>query len=349
MTCKSTCHSVGAARLTHVLFWLTLLSLFAGGCATSRLGASGQRRVAARTYVILGASSGFGRGVAEQLGAYKARVVLAARRTELLEEVAARVRAAGGTALVVTTDIMKPEEVEALAAAAVRQFGHIDVWVNMAGVGTIGRFWETPVAEQAKIVDINLKGFIYGSHAAIRQFTAQGYGTLINMGSIESRVPLAYHAAYAATKGGVVNLGLALSQELRLAGHKRIRVVTIEPWAVDTPFWQHAANYSGHTPRMSLMDPPQKVVNAVIRSSLRPRKELPVGWKAKAGRTSHRIAPRFTEWLSANVAHRSQMRHAPPAPPTSGSVFQPMQSGRGVDDGVRRRMKEENRQRKGRK
>ncbi|HEU4472182.1 MAG TPA: SDR family NAD(P)-dependent oxidoreductase [Flavisolibacter sp.] len=315
-------------------------------CATWELGRSGQRKTAGRTFVIVGASSGFGRGVAEQLGAYKANVVLAARRTDLLEEVAAKVRAAGGTALVITTDISKPEEVQRLAEAAIRQFGDIDVWINMAGVGAIGRFWDIPVEEQARIVDINLKGFIYGSHAAIRQFRAQGYGTLINMGSIESENPLAYHASYAATKGGVLNLGQAINQELRLNGHRNIKVVTVEPWAVDTPFWGHAANYSGGTPRMAAMDPPRKVVNAVIRSSLRPRKELPVGWKARGGWISHHLFPHFTERLSANIIHRYQIKNAPPAPPTSGAVFTPVQSGRGVDDGVRERMKREKRERK---
>ncbi|WP_377527145.1 SDR family NAD(P)-dependent oxidoreductase [Pontibacter rugosus] len=335
-----------SSRMYGIAILLLLLSFCLGGCATSELGKSGQRKTAGRTFVIVGASSGFGRGVAEQLGAYKANVVLAARRTELLEEVAEKVRAAGGTALVVSMDISKPEDVQRLADAAVQAYGTIDVWINMAGVGGIGRFWDIPLDDQARIVDINLKGFIYGSYAAVRQFRAQGYGTLINMGSIESVNPLAYHASYAATKGGILNLGQALNQELRLDGHKNIRVVTVEPWAVDTPFWRHAANYSGGTPRMAAMDPPSKVVNAIIRASLRGRNELPVGWKAKGAWLSHRLFPRLTERLSANIIHKYQIENAPPAPPTSGSVHEPMEAGRGVDDNVRQRMKEEKKRRK---
>src|SRR5690606_7192253 len=193
-----------------------------------------------KTVVILGASSGFGRGVAEQLGAYNANLILAARRTELLEEVAKNVRVSGGKALVVTTDITNPQDVQRLAEAAIQEYGKIDVWINMAGVGGIGPFWDIPLEDQAKIVDINLKGFIYGSYVAVRQFRDQGYGRLINMGSIESVNPLAYHASYAATKAGVLNLGQALNQELRLDGQKDIKVITVEPWAVDTPFWRHA-------------------------------------------------------------------------------------------------------------
>lgn len=337
--------SIKTASQLGVLLLLFCLS----SCATWELGASGQRQTKGKTFVIVGASSGFGRGVAEQLGAYGANVVLAARRTELLEEVAQNVRAAGGKALVVTMDISKPEDVQRLADAALQQFGEIHVWINMAGVGAIGRFWDIPVEDQARIVDINLKGFVYGSHVAIRQFRSQGYGTLINVGSIESENPLAYHATYAATKGGVVNLGQALNQELRLSGNRNIRVVTVEPWATDTPFWGHAANYSGGTARMAAMDPPHKVVNATIRASLRRRNELPVGWKARGAYISHRLFPRFTERLSANIIHKAQIKNAPPAPPTTGAVYKPMVSGRGVDDNVKQRMKAENKLRKQKK
>src|ERR1700709_2488106 len=120
---------------------IVVLALYGSGCcSTSKLSRSGQRKTAGKTFVIIGASSGFGKGVALQLGQYHANVVLAARRTELLNDVAKQVTAAGGSALVVTTDISKPEDVEKLAAAAVAKYGHIDVWINDVGVGAIGRF-----------------------------------------------------------------------------------------------------------------------------------------------------------------------------------------------------------------
>ncbi|MBF9223877.1 SDR family NAD(P)-dependent oxidoreductase [Hymenobacter ruricola] len=331
--------------------WLPVLflGLLLSSCATSRLGAAGQKKVQGKTYVVIGASSGFGRGMAEQLGEFKANVVLAARRTELLEEIATKIQAAGGTALVVPTDISKPEDVQHLAEAAVKQYGRVDVWVNDVGVGGIGKFWDIPLADYSRMIDVNLKGIIYGSQVAIRVFQSQGRGTLMNLGSVESHVPLAYHAVYAATKGAVRNFDQALHHELRLQGYTNIEVLTIEPWAVDTPFWGHAANYSGGTPRMAALDPPAKVVNALVRASVRPRQEVPVGWKAKGAVVSHRIAPRFTERVSANIDHHYQLKTAPPAPATTGSLYAPQASGPGVDDGVRKRMKEEKRQRKARK
>ena len=343
----TTCAGITRSRKLLLVGLTALISVaLLNGCATADIGASLQRKVKEKTYVIIGASSGFGRGVAEKVGKTGAKVLIAARRGEALEEVARVIRAGGGTAIVLPTDISQPEAVAALQKVAIRELGHVDVWINMAGVGVIGRFWEIPIEDQAKIIDINLKGFVYGSHAAVNIFKTQGYGTLINMGSIESINPLAYHASYSATKAGVLNLSKIINHELRLAGYKNIKVVTIEPWAVDTPFWRHAANYSGGTARMAAMDPPEKVVNAVVRVSIRPRRELAVGWKAKGAKFSHWLLPGFTERISANIAHGYQIRKAPPADTTSGSVFHPVKEGTGIDDGVRDRIKREKKEMK---
>lgn len=316
---------------------LLLLTLTFSSCTTWKLGKSGQEKVSRKTYVIVGASSGFGRGVAEELGRFNANVVIAARRTELLEEVAQNIRNSGGRAAVVTMDISNPEDLQRVASEAIDQFGDIDVWINMAGVGAVGRFWEIPQEDQARLIDINLKGFIYGSHVAVRQFIQQGHGVLINVGSVDSETPHAYHASYSASKAGIRSLSLALSQELRLADHDDIDVVVIEPWAADTPFWRHAANYTGVEQKFLAMDEPDKVVNAILRKSLRPSKVVPVGWKARGSSFFSNVLPRFNEWLTANIAHKYQMEKPPKAPHTEGALYEPMEEGRGVDDNVEER------------
>jgi short-subunit dehydrogenase len=321
-----------------------------GSCATAKLSKSGQQKTAGRTFVITGASSGFGRGVALRLGQYKANVVLAARRTEMLEQVAREIRAAGGTALVVTTDVSDPLQVQKLADAAVKEYGNIDVWINNAAVGSIGRFWDIPLEEHSRVIDVNLKGALYGSHIAVKLFMRQGYGVLINTGSVESEVPIAYHLSYSATKAGIRHIGQALLQELRLNGFKKkIRVVTILPWAADTPFFEHAGNHSGGTLRTAAMDGPQKVVNAIIYASLHRKRELPVGWKARTSYRLHHVLPHFTEWLAAEMAQRYQFKTAPPAPITSGNLFKPVYDGKGVEGGVRKRMQQENKERRKKK
>jgi len=314
--------------------------LLLGGCATT-LSTDEQALVAGKTYVVTGASSGLGRGVAERLGGMRANVVLAARRADALQDVARRITAAGGQALVVPTDVADPEQVQRLAQATLQRFGRIDVWINNAGVGAIGRFDDVPLADHARIVDVNLKGVIYGSHVALRQFRAQGRGNLVNLGSVESVIPLAYHASYASTKAAILALGRALNEELRLAQLHHVHVSTIMPWATDTEFFNQAANYSGHTPRMPMMDDPMKVVDIIVRATVFPREEVPTGWKARGAYWSHRIAPDMAEHMAANIAHKAQFEQAPPAPATSGAVHQPMPGATGIDGGVRERMRQE--------
>ena len=319
------------------------LLLVLSGCALSPvLPPDEQQRIAGRTYVVTGASSGIGRGLTLRLAALRAQVVLAARRTEVLEEVATLARAAGGQVLVVPTDVADAQAVQRLAEAAVQRFGRIDVWVNNAGVGAIGRFEDIPAADHARIVAVNLTGVIHGSHAALRQFKRQGEGTLVNVGSVESVVPLAYQASYAASKAGVLSLGRALTEELRLAGlGDRIQVSTVLPWATDTPFFVNTANYSGRRPSMVLMDDPDKAIDAIVWASVHPVESLAVGWKGRAAVVGARWMPDLTERIAADVFHRVQMERAPPAPPTSGNLHQPLPTGTGVDGGVRERMRRE--------
>lgn len=320
------------------LFIVLLISLLPAGCSTWKVGSAGQRKIAGKTYVILGASSGMGRGIAEQLGKYKANVVLAARRTDLLEEVADIIRRSGGSALVVTADISRMQDVQGVREAAVKQYGKIDVWINMAGVTAVGRFWEVPIEDQMRVIDVNLKGFFYASRTAVEQFIKQKHGILINVASVMGEIPLAYQSGYSSTKAGIRSLDLALSQELRLNGYDKIKVVTIEPWAVDTPIWKHAANYTGMEPKMAMMDEPYKIVNAVLRKSLRPKKIVPVGWKAQVSSLSANVFPRFSERLGADMAQKYMIETGPETPDTEGSLYKPVPEGRGVDDGADERM-----------
>ncbi|GGX73542.1 SDR family NAD(P)-dependent oxidoreductase [Pseudoduganella dura] len=306
------------------------------------LSADERAAVAGKTYVITGASSGFGKGVALELAAMRANVVLAARRTDALDAVAAEATAKGGNALVVTTDVSRQEDVQRLLDAAVARFGRVDVWINNAAVGAIGVFDTVPVEDHARVVDVNLKGLMYGSHVALRQFRKQGAGTLVNMGSVESMIPQAFHASYSVTKAATLALGRALNEELRLTGAASIKVATVLPWAADTPFFTHAANYSGGTPRMPLMDEPGKVVDAIVWVSVHPREELAVGWKAKAAYAGARLSPGLAERLAGNVMHYYQFKTAPPAMLTHGSLHRAMPEGTGVEDGHRQRMAREN-------
>lgn len=295
--------------------------------------------------VITGASSGFGRGTALALGKRGANVVLAARRKELLDDLVVEIEQAGGRALAIETDVSDPKAILSLSDAAIERFGHFDIWINNVGIGALGLFWDIPLEDHERVLDVNLKGLVYGAHTAIRHFRQRGKGHLINVGSIDSQVPLAYQAVYAASKAGVLSLSRSLNQELRLAGHDVIKVGTIMPWAVDTPWWRHAANYTGHEPRMAAMDDPEIVVDAIVAACLDPKEEQPVGPTARASDLSHHLFPDLTERLSANIAN-AEVKKAWPAPQSSGAIHSPMAEGTTVDGGIRARMMAEDESRK---
>ncbi|GAC1659616.1 MAG: hypothetical protein NVS9B15_22520 [Acidobacteriaceae bacterium] len=168
-----------------------------------------------RTVVITGASSGFGQGAALKFAESGANVVLAARRKDLLEEVAERCRTLGASAVAVKTDVSDPEDVSSLAERAMSEFGAIDVWVNNAGVGTIGRYDEAPLEDHEQVIRTNLLVTMYGSYEAIRIFRQQGRGTLINVGSVAGEVGSAYMSSYAASSSAYAALAWHCGKSFR--------------------------------------------------------------------------------------------------------------------------------------
>ncbi len=284
--------------------------------------------------VITGASSGIGKGTALKFAQAGASVVLAARRDVLLDELARECEAAGGHALAVHTDVSVETEVEYLAQSAVAQFGRIDVWVNNAGSGALGRFEEIPLADHVHVIETDLLGTLYGSYFAMQQFGTQNTGTLINVASVIGKVPAPYFASYAAAKHGVVGLSGALRQELDAAKIKDIHVCTVMPTSMDTPFFEHAANYTGHkaVPIPPVYDP-QEVVEAIFALVAKPQNEVSVGTAGVIASLMHNLTPFLTEKGMGKQTNLSQMKLADAAPSTDGSLWEPVAAGTEVTGG----------------
>ena len=150
-------------------------------------------------------------------------MVLAARRRGLLERAAQDCEALGARALAVPTDVTDPAQVRDLAEAAASAFGGIDVWVNKTGTSMWGPFEAIPLEFQARLIELNLLGAIYASHAALPHFFEWGgRGVIINVSSIGGRVPMPLAASYSASKLGLAGFTEALRSEL--AAHSCIEV-----------------------------------------------------------------------------------------------------------------------------
>jgi len=149
------------------------------------------------TVVITGASSRKGLATARAFAQHGANVVLAARRRELFEEAVRDCEALDGRSLAVPTDVTDPDQVRELASAAASAFGGIDVWLNNAGSSMWGPFEEIPIESQARLIELNLLGAIYGCHAALSYFFDRGgRGVILNVSSIFGRVPMPWAASY---------------------------------------------------------------------------------------------------------------------------------------------------------
>ncbi len=281
-------------------------------------------RVKDSVIVVTGASSGIGRATALAFARKGAAVVLAARRAAALEEVARECEAAGGSALAVPTDVTDDEAVQELARRAVERFGRIDVWVNNASVTAFAPFQEIPLEDFRRILDVNIMGYVHGARAALPYLREQGKGVLINVSSIVAAIPQPYTHAYSMAKAAIRVLGASLRQELRLDGAKRVRVCTVMPATIDTPFFDHTANYTG---RKAKAMPPvytaERVARTIVDLARVPRREVIVGSIGRNLVMQTKLAPGLIERLMAIQVDKTHLYRSKPAPATHGNLFEP--------------------------
>jgi NAD(P)-dependent dehydrogenase (short-subunit alcohol dehydrogenase family) len=249
-----------------------------------------------RVVVITGASSGIGRQAAAAFAERGAKLVLAARRRDALEEVAQSCKSRGGAALAVPMDVTREEQVEALVQQALAEYGRIDVWINNAGVTLFALLEEAPFDAHRRVIETNLLGSMLCARAVIPVFRRQKHGVLINVGSVLSKIGQPFVPSYAISKFGIQGLSEVLRVEL--ADEPNIHVGTLYPYAVDTQHFQAGANWHGWQARaMPPMQSPEKVARALVDLAEHPVRERYVPKIAALGLALHRWMPNSVEQL----------------------------------------------------
>ncbi|HYK54884.1 MAG TPA: SDR family oxidoreductase [Flavisolibacter sp.] len=184
-----------------------------------------------KVIVITGASSGLGEAAARHLSSQGAIVVLGARRADRIQSLAKELNHKGSKALAIATDVTKFEQVEALIDAAVKAYGRIDVLINNAGLMPQSPLDRYKINEWNQMIDVNIKGVLYGIAAALPYMKEQKAGHIINVSSVAGHKVRAGGAVYAATKHAVRVLSEGLRQEVK---PYNLRTTIISPGAVDT-------------------------------------------------------------------------------------------------------------------
>jgi len=277
--------------------------------------------------VITGASSGIGAATAIAFARQGARLVLAARGKEGLEDTARRCRAAGGEAETAVVDVTDAGAVARFARVAHDHLEEIDLWFSDVGIGVVGKYHEVPLDDHRRVVETNLLSHMHDAHAVLPIFRRQGRGIWVNMISAGGFIASPYAAAYSASKFGLRGFSEALRGELR--DQPDIHVCDVYPTFVDTPGFEHAGNYTGaklsYPP--GVLDP-EKVADAVVKLATQPRATTVIGAPASMLKLGELASPATTSLMGRFLDTWS--RRADRTDNTTGSMYKPPREASGI-------------------
>jgi NADP-dependent 3-hydroxy acid dehydrogenase YdfG len=194
-----------------------------------------ENNIKGKIVAITGASSGIGKATAITLAAQGAKVVLGARRKDRLDDLVSQIKLAGGEAVYLIVDVKKRNDLVQLVDLACETYGRLDVIVNNAGIAHLSRVDDTQVNDWEEMIDVNLKGTLYGIAAALPIFLKQGFGHIINIISTSGLKIVPLQGVYAGTKNAV----RTITESLRQESDGLYRVTGISPGFVNTELTDH--------------------------------------------------------------------------------------------------------------
>jgi short-subunit dehydrogenase len=257
-----------------------------------------------RVAVITGGSSGIGLAAAQHLARAGVAVALGARRAERLDEAVRSIRAEGGRADAVVTDVTSEHDVQQLVQHARETFGRLDIMICNAGFGYYGTVEETPSPTMHRLLDVNFMGTFYGARAALPIFRAQRSGHLIIVSSIVGQRGIALMSGYTATKAAQVGFAESLRTEFSGTG---IAISVVLPVSTDTEFRDAIERDYGHV--VAGLGPSQSVdavARAIVACVRRPRAEVYPHAGSRALTVLNALAPALTDRIVRRYGRRRE-------------------------------------------
>lgn len=263
-----------------------------------------------KVVLITGASSGFGEDAALLFAAEGCKVVLAARRMDRLQDLAAKIQDSGGEAIAMPVDIVNRADIENMVETTLDLYSHIDILFNNAGIGRVDWFEKMSMERDIEtLVQVNLTGLMQVTHAVLPHMLARRQGHIINMISVAGLIPTPLITTYSASKAGARAFTDALRREVSPLG---IKVSGIYPGPAATEFGQHIGRNSAYQSvrskiRTSMTS--EYVARRVVGVAKWPRRSLILPWWFRILSTFEILFPVLVDWISyifSKVNHRSE-------------------------------------------
>lgn len=284
------------------------------------------RNINEQVMVITGATSGIGLTTARMAADQGAKLVLAARSADALDQLASELRRKGCQVCTVAADVGNPGDVERIGDAAMERYGRIDTWVNNAGISIFGRNEDIALEDHKRLFQTNFWGVVHGSLEAVKHMKSRGGGALINLGSELSDRAVPLQGMYSASKHAVKAFTDSLRMELE-KDRAPISVTLVKPAAVDTMFVAHAKNYMEKEP--ALPPPvyaPELVAESILYAAQHPKRDVFVGGAAKMMSVSGFAMPRLIDRYMRASMFRQQQASEDSIPGRGDALHTPDQS-----------------------
>ncbi len=266
-----------------------------------------------RVLIITGGSSGIGRCTAGLFARRGFTVGLIARGEPGLEDAAEAVRREGGRVGIAVADVACANALSQAAASLVTELGAPDIWINCAGNGVYGQFSGVPCEEFDRVTAVTYTGTVNGCRTALAVMGPRGYGTIVNVCSAAAFHGLPMMTSYAGAKAAIRAFAQALRAELRIGG-SNVRVTTVFPPAVNTPFFGHAASHANWPARPAPpVYQPEIVAEGIYYAATKGGAEVIVTGTASLFSLVNRIAPELIAWCMTQLGYEGQLSRDPEA------------------------------------
>jgi NAD(P)-dependent dehydrogenase (short-subunit alcohol dehydrogenase family) len=287
-------------------------------------------RQSSRVVVITGASAGVGRATVRRFASRGDRIALLARNEEALRNAAGEVKALGGQALVIPTDVSDADAIERAAERIEQELGPIDVWINNAMVSVFAPVKDMTAEEYRRVTEVTYLGYVYGTLSALKRMRSRDRGVIVQVGSALAYRSIPLQSAYCAAKHAIQGFTEALRSEL-IHDKSGIKVTEVHLPAVNTPQfgWSRAKLPRSPQPVPPIFQP-EVAADAIEYASRHPRREYWVGFSATKAIVGGKLAPGFADWYLAKTGYDSQFTDEPLSPDREDILFAPATGDRGA-------------------